>query len=213
MVLNKSINFFFYTTVLIFCQQSYCQGKVFRFMDNVNNVGIQGLFVKIDCAEKKYYMTSNLQGYVSLEEQCLDTLLVEVLSSYFFEESITKHFAINKDTIIINLECKDPVPVKLFGRNSFGKAKAIADIKENTIEILLDLGEVIRPKNIKDEAFEKKYNVKFVYTGDALSGGESIFNEIIFRYLDKTYGNEWRKDISGDTYYFKEYCRNNRINE
>jgi len=83
--------------------------------------------------------------------------------------------------------------------NDINKGKAIEDIENGEINILISSG--IAPVEYKaDRKFMKKYNVNFKDLGCEAIAQESLieYNKVVFEYLDKKYGNKWRRKIRKD---------------
>ena len=85
---------------------------------------------------------------------------------------------------------------------------AYNDIKNNTIFIFLQSGEAPTVYSL-DKTFEKKYNVNFNEQGCIGSKCAEAYNQIIFDYLYKTYGNKWMKEIRKDILSYKHWKKNN----
>ncbi|RVU01971.1 hypothetical protein EOD41_08445 [Mucilaginibacter limnophilus] len=80
-----------------------------------------------------------------------------------------------------------------------GKARALHDISNNTIKLLLIGG--MRPKHFDDqERFERKYDITYYTYGCVFPRGEKIraYNAEVFKYLDNKYGKDWRKETRPD---------------
>lgn len=74
-----------------------------------------------------------------------------------------------------------------------------ADVKNKTLFLLLQGG--IAPVRITtDKAFEKKYQVYYYDFGCVAPNLECIklYNEFVFNYLTKLYGNKWKSKIRKD---------------
>ncbi|TCI84525.1 hypothetical protein [Tenacibaculum sp. M341] len=81
----------------------------------------------------------------------------------------------------------------------FNKLTAEKDIKMNKPRLLLASG-IVPFLEIGQEKIENKYNFKYYDFGCILPHIECAeqYNKIIFNYLDKKYGMNWRKDIRKD---------------
>lgn len=93
--------------------------------------------------------------------------------------------------------------------SNFNAKGAEKDIKKNNIRILFAGGFTGIPnfKNDKDTSFQEKYSVKFFSQGCVRMGeneNEEEYNHIIFNYLDKKFGENWRSEIRKDAIGFKQ---------
>jgi hypothetical protein len=77
---------------------------------------------------------------------------------------------------------------------------ASRDISEGKIKLLMIFNAFSPPLTKKDKAFEKKYNLTYYGYGDGCTGILTdcidTYNKEITRYLDKKYGQKWRKEIT-----------------
>lgn len=82
----------------------------------------------------------------------------------------------------------------------YNKQKAISDIKNEMIFILLPGGLAPSSRLPDDAAFEKKYGIWFVSQGCIRYAGDnaSAYNEEVFNYLDEKFGTEWQREIRKD---------------
>lgn len=87
------------------------------------------------------------------------------------------------------------------------------DIKKGKPKLLLigSIAPVIYPKQ---HEFEKKYKIRYYDYGDNISSQECIqqYNEVVFKYLDKTYGESWREEVRYDVIGFEENDKRHSIN-
>lgn len=84
-------------------------------------------------------------------------------------------------------------------RVDLNKGKASKDILNKNIKLLLFGG--LRPKHFTgQEDFEQKYHVTYWSFGCVLPNRINVlaYNTEIFKYLDKKYGNAWRKEVRPD---------------
>ncbi|WNH10818.1 hypothetical protein [Thalassobellus suaedae] len=105
-----------------------------------------------------------------------------------------------KDTII-NLTDQNRFEFNLTLKPHLGidKEKALNDIEKGNICILMSGG--IAPIHYKsDGQFSKKYKVNFVEFGCEGVGNDalSVYNNVVFDFLDKKFGVKWRKEIRSD---------------
>lgn len=82
----------------------------------------------------------------------------------------------------------------------WGKERAVENIANNNLEILVPGGFIGSEVLDGDKEFEEKYNVKFIYQGCVQSAidNQIEYNQIIFEHLDKKYGDTWRKTVRKD---------------
>ena len=88
----------------------------------------------------------------------------------------------------------------------YNRKGALKDIEKGRLKLLLPGGIVSAAELPNDSIFEEKYNVVFISQGCVRSPGENQaeYNYEIFKYLDETYGSEWRKEIRKDVIGFKK---------
>ncbi len=101
---------------------------------------------------------------------------------------------------------------KLTFTTSIEKAKELAmyDIEKKIPFLFLQSG--ISPTiNPTDTIFEKKYKVYYDEQGCVGPDNEMMiaYNQVIFEFLDKQFGKEWRKSIRKDIIGFKKWKRRN----
>ena len=101
--------------------------------------------------------------------------------------------------------------------NNSGASKLtfISDIKEaekmaaldieNGIPFLLLMGGIAPTIISTDPQFEKKYGIYFFEFGCSGPENEKIiaYNQVIFKHLNKEYGNKWKKEVRKDVIGFK----------
>lgn len=82
----------------------------------------------------------------------------------------------------------------------YNKKGALKDIEMGRLKLLLPGGISTAPKLHSDSIFENKYNVVFISQGCVRSAedNQTEYNNEIFKYLDKTYGRDWRKEVRKD---------------
>lgn len=82
----------------------------------------------------------------------------------------------------------------------YNKDGALRDIKQGKICVLLPGGLIGATISQKDNAFETKYRIRFVSRGCNRFAGENeaAYNQEMFKYLDATFGKEWRDEIRKD---------------
>lgn len=82
---------------------------------------------------------------------------------------------------------------------SVGRQTALNDIQQKQVKLLLIGG--IAPKVYQgQEGFEKQYGLQYHDYGCMPPEADSVkaYNKTIFRYLDATYGKQWRKQVRKD---------------
>ncbi len=79
----------------------------------------------------------------------------------------------------------------------YDRKLALLNIKNNQISLLIP-GGFINPKIYPaDTIFENNYKLKYENTG-CVQFNVLEYNETVFEYLDKLYGEEWRKNVRQD---------------
>lgn len=79
------------------------------------------------------------------------------------------------------------------------KGQAQSDLKKNKIHFMLQGG--FAPVHIAgQEIFEEKYHIKYFDLGCVVPNDLCIahYNAEVAKYLDKTYGKSWRKEVRKD---------------
>jgi len=82
----------------------------------------------------------------------------------------------------------------------FSADKALKDIKENKAHLLL-YGSIASSTGPADKEFKKKFGVAYMLFGDDEHVREEckkLYNQVVFNYLDKRFGNKWRKEVRKD---------------
>lgn len=97
------------------------------------------------------------------------------------------------DTLIIfsiKTDCNDYYNVE----------RAKKDIEKNDIYLLCHLGYATYKFSDADTVFEKKYSIKYYTFADEpiMSDCMWLYNKTIAEYLDKKFGEEWRKEVRWD---------------
>ena len=87
--------------------------------------------------------------------------------------------------------------------------KALKDIKNGMIKIILPGGFVAASELPGDAAFEEKYGISFFSQGCVRFAGdnESAYNQEVFKYLDEKLGKDWRSEIRTDAIGLKAYLK------
>ncbi len=103
-----------------------------------------------------------------------------IIVNYSFSQNETKYGHVNPDKV-----CE-----------KYGEQKALQDIKDKNIQLLVNAG-YVKSDFPKKQEFEKKYNLKIVYIE---CNGPPVnclleYNKVIFSFLDKTYEKGWRKGV------------------
>ncbi len=82
---------------------------------------------------------------------------------------------------------------------SVGRQSALNDIQQKQVKLLLIGG--VAPTVIQgQEKFEQQYGLQYHDYGCMPPEADSVkaYNKTIFRYLDATYGKQWRKQVRKD---------------
>lgn len=106
-------------------------------------------------------------------------------------------------------EINDSVQNQEVSISGYNKQKAISDIKNGIVFILLPGGIAAASALPNDEAFERKYGVQFISQGCVRSSGDNQFayNEEVFKYLDLKFDKEWRHEIRTDAIGLKDHVK------
>lgn len=89
--------------------------------------------------------------------------------------------------------------------------KPLLLLKNNSI--FLFLASVINPvTHEEDEIFEKKHQIYYKDFGCVAPSYECMiqYNQRVFEFLNKKFGNKWQKEIRKDVVGFKEWRKNKR---
>ena len=87
------------------------------------------------------------------------------------------------------------------------------EINSNTKTIYV-LGGIASVITKEDLAFAKKYNIQFHDFGCIAPTNFKEYetkNELVFEYLNKTYGKQWQKEIKSSVLGFEKWRKNNKI--
>jgi len=125
------------------------------------------------------------------------TLIVRSISCYDFD-SILLH---PSDSLMLNIKLiPDSTSENTLFMAPFDKKSALNDIANGDIKLLLPGGLVGAPHLSGDSSFERKYHVTFIRQGCVryIQDKRTGYNYEIFKYLDETYGREWRKEVRKD---------------
>ena len=127
------------------------------------------------------------------------TLSFEIMKGYYYKDKDTSFSLTNNIDnfkFIAHLACA----------NDFDEQKALDDIKSNVPKIILVSKQVFNDTfphiilNIVDKDFQNKYGI--VYSDQSIHVGYEEcmlpYNLTIFKYLDKKFGIEWRKELRQD---------------
>jgi len=82
----------------------------------------------------------------------------------------------------------------------FNVDKALKDIKGHEAKLLL-YGSIAPSIAQSDKEFKKKFGVTYVIFGDDEITREEckkVYNRVVFNYLDKKFGDKWRKEVRQD---------------
>ncbi|MFC5269068.1 hypothetical protein [Adhaeribacter terreus] len=115
------------------------------------------------------------------------------------------------DSIILSSSMPNHAKLRLISKcNEAAKNFAQQDIKNDSAFIYV-LGGIAIIEYTTDEAFEKRYNVRFHSYGCNSAQQQCLinYNWLIFDYLETKFGKIWRKEIRKDAVGFKEWKRKN----
>jgi hypothetical protein len=88
----------------------------------------------------------------------------------------------------------------------FSAEKAFKDIKENKANLLL-YGSIAPTTGPADKQFKKEFGIGYMLFGDDETVREEckkLYNEVVFNYLDKKFGNKWRQEVRKDVVGLKD---------
>jgi len=75
------------------------------------------------------------------------------------------------------------------------------DINDSKLKILTSSGTSPRINNKGDNAFERKFKIKYVVLGDSRPESWNClksYNDTLYEFLDNRYGKKWRKTVRDD---------------
>jgi len=80
------------------------------------------------------------------------------------------------------------------------------DLKKKTLFLLLQSG-IAPAVGLTDKVFENKYQVYYYDFGCEAPNLECVktYNDFVFDYLTKLYGNKWKKDVRKDVIGLKQW--------
>lgn len=87
----------------------------------------------------------------------------------------------------------------------YDSARAFHDIEKDSINF--PLGGFVTPSITRnDRDFQKKYHVRYAMFGCIMDASpcEHFYNNVVFEYLDKKYGREWRNSVHEQMKYWVE---------
>jgi len=121
--------------------------------------------------------------------------------SFLFLLSYSATFYCQEDSTMISIDLiSDSTAEYSVFISPYNRKGALKDIEKGRLKLLLPGGIVSAAELPNDSIFEEKYNVVFISQGCVRSPGENQaeYNYEIFKYLDETYGREWRKEVRKD---------------
>lgn len=125
---------------------------------------------------------------------------------FLISVSLTGFERIDTNTIITLLDkSRNNIEIILFSNCKENAQTAKMDIKKGKLKLLLQGG--ISPIVYQgQEKFEQKYKVEYYDFGCIGQETEcsTEYNFVVFDYLDKKYGKEWRGEIRNDVIGFKK---------
>lgn len=79
------------------------------------------------------------------------------------------------------------------------KVKAKTDLKKGRVNFLI-LGGIVSTRVKGQEVFEQKYKLKYLDFGCMVPNDICIedYNATVAKYLDQTFGKQWRKEVRKD---------------
>ena len=104
------------------------------------------------------------------------------------------------DTVVtISRESLSDLQLKLSKRPCDYDARR--DINDSNLKILTSSGTSPRINNKGDNAFERKFKIKYVVLGDSRPESWNClkkYNDAVYEFLDNRYGKKWRKTVRDD---------------
>jgi hypothetical protein len=133
---------------------------------------------------------------------CFQNLATDIYNlsiKYLGHTKIDTTFRINKDdSLLLNLRMGfSSHKIICYDWIELNADRANHDIAAGHAQLIL-CGNIV-PKQSGQGEFEVKYQVKYLASYEkGTAKGNVEYNQTIFKYLDKTYGNKWRKKVRKD---------------
>ncbi|MFT2008113.1 carboxypeptidase-like regulatory domain-containing protein [Pontibacter sp. 13R65] len=151
--------------------------------------------------------------YVSLKHKNIGTV-TDSMGYFRFGEVpegkyhlITQYFGYGETDTAINVASAPLTGLKITieANCSYDKSKAEVDIKSGEPKLLL-VGSIAPVVFKNQHKFEQKYKVQYFDFGCTPPAYECIeeYNKIVFSYLDKKYGEKWRREARPDVMFLEE---------
>jgi hypothetical protein len=199
--MKKTILLIFLLLVLSkvsFCQHTTLNGLI---INGNSKEPISSVIILVKCSNDSILHTEpNEKGEFKFDSVPLGVCKIKIRSLLYKPLDTTllitkgqnSHiFSLYLDTS--NFMIEPCVPVHIPGIKDIAQK----DIANNTIHILLP-GCIFKADIYpKDTIFEKKYNVKY-WSLEYSTLNDNEYNQIIFEYLDKKFGKDWRNEIRPD---------------
>ena len=108
--------------------------------------------------------------------------------------------------IILNDKPVDNLNLMIIADCEINKEVAERDIKKKKPRLLLASG-IVPAVYINQHEFEEKFKLSYYEYGCVAPAYECMvqYNRIIFEYLDKEFGKEWRKEVRDDVVGYKKW--------
>ncbi len=141
---------------------------------------------------------TNIDGQYSFQTIPCKELRLNIRSRDYRPYDISIKFA--KQRLKGPCQIENIILTRTYMNTTFNRAFAIGNIANNNMFVLLPGGIAGSEIFDSDTTFEYKYKVTYQSNGCVFSfdDNETEYNLTIFEYLDKTYGNSWRKEIRQD---------------
>jgi hypothetical protein len=184
------LSLFYYPSI---CQEIEVKGVV---KDKVSQEPLPFVFVAINTNKDSNNVQSNFDGEFTCKIQNFNSL--EILINYvgynLFDTTINSN-NITQLTLLLERNVTDSL-IWI----GIGKGKALDDINKNKILLYMPSGFITPTLLPEDTLFENKYSVEYTSTGCIKYNGDNLpeYNATIATYLDKKYGNRWRKKVRKD---------------
>ncbi len=190
---------FLFGCISIHSQKIIVTGSV---EDSVTKEKLPFIKVQLLNSSDTLSIQTDLEGEFQFEN--LDSGTYSLMVNYVGYSIYDSSFKLNKTNrnfdVYLDLDTNRnwvQISNKNFGINKY---KAKKDIKNGLLYLYLPGGFVGSPELNGDKLFQEKYEIIFLSQGCVRSfyDNEKEYNTVVFSYLDKTYGKEWRSSIRKD---------------